>query len=75
MLFKVTKTDKIDDQQEQVYEVQHFKMEEDTDGHQVETIDRDRKEGITVKQLKEQKAYFQAQIKDIDLKLNLIAKL
>lgn len=75
MLFKVTKTEKIDDKQEQVYEVQYFKLEEDADGHQVEVIDQDRKEGITVKQLKEQKAYFQAQIKEIELKLAEIAKL
>lgn len=75
MLFKVTKTEKIDDKQEQVYEVQYFKLEEDADGHQVEVIDQDRKEGLAVGQLKEQKAYFQAQIKEIDLKLAEIAKL
>lgn len=69
MLFKVTKTEKIDDKQEQVYEVQYFKIEEDTDGNQVEVIDKDRKEGLTVSQLQEQKAYYKAQIKEIDSKL------
>lgn len=60
---------------EQVYEVQYFKTAIGVDGQEVEVIDDQRREHLTVTQLNAQKASLQAQIKEIDLKLAEIAKL
>lgn len=62
-------------EQEQVYEIQYFKTAIDVDGKEVEVVDENRREHLTVTQLNAQKASLQAQIKEIDAKLAEIAKL
>jgi len=60
---------------EQIYEVQYFKTATLEDGSEVEVVDENRGEHLTVTQLNAQKASLQAQIKEVDLKLAEIAKL
>jgi len=60
---------------EQVYEVQYFKTATLEDGSEIEVVDENRREHLTITQLNAQKASLQAQIKEIDAKLTEIAKL
>lgn len=60
---------------EQVYEVQYFKTATDVEGKEVEVVDDQRIQRITVSQLEAQKVSLQNQIKEIDTKLLEIAKL
>jgi len=62
-------------QPEQIYEVQYFKTATLEDGSEVEIVDDQRREHLTVTQLNAQKASLQAQIKEIDAKLTEIAEL
>lgn len=60
---------------EQVYEVQYFKTAKDREGNEVEVLDENHRERLTVTQLNAQKLQYQAQIKEVDAKLTEIAKL
>jgi len=78
-MFKIikngTEPQYVQPKQEKVYEIQYFKTAVDVNGKEVEVIDENRREHLTVTQLNAQKASLQAQIKEIELKLTEIAKL
>lgn len=78
-MFKIikngTEPQYVQPEQEQVYEIQYFKTATDVEGNEVEVVDENRREHLTVKQLESQKLSYQNQIKEIDLKLSEIAKL
>jgi len=78
-MFKIikngTEPQYVQPEQEQVYEIQYFKTAVDVEGNEVEVVDENRREHLTVTQLESQKASLQAQIKEVDLKLAEIAKL
>lgn len=61
--------------QEQVYVIKHFKTAKDVEGADVEVVDENRIERVTVKQLEAQKVSYQNMIKEIDNKLLEITKL
>lgn len=61
--------------QEQVYVIKHFKTAIDVEGNEVEVVDENRLERVTVAQLEAQKASYQKMIDEIDAKLAQIAKL
>lgn len=62
-------------EQEQVYVVKYFKTAIDAEGNEVEVVDENRVERVTLKQLEAQKVSYQNQIKEIDVKIAEIAKL
>lgn len=78
-MFKIikngTEPQYVQPEQEQVYEIQYFKTAIDAEGKEVEVVDENRREHLTVTQLNAQKASLQAQIKEVDAKLAEIAKL
>lgn len=57
------------------YTIKYLRKAIDKDGNEVEVVDENRREHLTVTQLNAQKASLQAQIKEIDTKLAEIAKL
>ncbi len=78
-MFKIikngTEPQYVQPEQEQVFEIQYFKTATLENGSEVEVVDDNRREHLTVSQLNAQKASLQAQIKEVDLKLAEIAKL
>jgi hypothetical protein len=57
------------------YEVKYFKTAIDREGNEVEVVDDERVERVTVSQLEAQKVGYQNMIKEIDSKLLEITKL
>lgn len=63
----------VEAQPEQVFQIKYVKTALDVEGNEVEVIDENRVERVTVAQLESQKASLQAQIKEIDSKLAQIS--